>query len=71
MNSHTDHEVRFLGVPEVAKRWGVHQNFVYNLIKRGDFPFLKFGSQKRPVLRIPLEALERWEAKQLAGEVQK
>jgi Helix-turn-helix domain len=57
----------FFGVSDVAKRWDVHQNFVYNLIKSGELPCLKIGNpgSKRPVIRIPLDSLKNWEAKQL------
>lgn len=57
----------FFGVPDIAKRWGVHQNFVYNLISSGVLPCLRIGpaGSKRPVIRIPLDSLEAWEAKQL------
>jgi Helix-turn-helix domain len=59
----------FFGVSAVAARWGVHQNFVYNLIKSNELPCLRIGNPgtKRPVIRIPLDSLEAWEAKQLEG----
>jgi excisionase family DNA binding protein len=58
----------FFDVPDIAKRWDVHVNFVYMLIKHGELPCLKIGNagSKRPVLRVPKTALERWEAQQLA-----
>jgi excisionase family DNA binding protein len=61
----------FFGVSDIAERWGVHQNFVYNLIKGGELPCLKIGNAgtKRPVIRIPLEALEAWEAKNLKATI--
>ncbi len=57
----------YFGVSDVAERWGVHQNFVYNLIKGGELPCLHLGNPgtKRPVIRIPLISLEAWEANQL------
>jgi excisionase family DNA binding protein len=56
-------------VSDVATRWGVHQNFIYNLIKSNELPCLRIGNPgtKRPVIRIPLDSLEAWEAKQLKG----
>jgi excisionase family DNA binding protein len=62
----------FFNVPDVAKRWNVHVNFVYNLIKSNELPCLRIGNPgtKRPVIRIPLDSLEAWEAKQL-GQGQK
>lgn len=61
----------FFGVSDVAQRWEVHQNFVYNLIKSGELPCLKIGNpgSKRPVIRIPLDSLEAWEAAQLSNRV--
>ncbi len=57
----------FLDVVGVADRWGVHPNFIYTLIANGDLPHLRIGKPgtKRPVLRIPVEALESWEKSQL------
>ena len=59
----------FFGVADVADRWGVNQNFIYNLIKSGELPCLRLGNPgtKRPVIRIPLNSLEAWEAAQLQG----
>ena len=57
----------YLSVSDVAKRWGVRDQFVYGLITQGKLPALKMGSPKRPVVRVPRESLEQYEAAQMGG----
>ena len=57
----------YLSVADVAKRWGVRQQFVYGQIAQGKLPALKMGSVKRPVVRVPRESLEQYEAAQMGG----
>ncbi len=55
----------YISVGQTAKRLGVHNHFVYNLIKKNGLPCMKIGAAHKPVLRIPVAALEAWEAQQL------
>lgn len=61
--------VQYLGVPAVARRFGLHVNTIYKEIDEGRLPAVKFGApgSKRPAIRVPMAALEAWEAKQLEG----
>jgi hypothetical protein len=73
LNQQASTSKSFLGVPDVANRWGVHTNFVYNLIKNGNLPCLKISNPKnpngkRPMIRIPLAALEAYERSQTIGQ---
>jgi excisionase family DNA binding protein len=58
----------FFSPKELAKRWRVHANCVYGLIRANSLPVVKIGkeSSRRPAIRIPLEAVKAYEAKKLA-----
>ena len=57
-------------VAGAAKKFGVNQRLIYKEIQEGRLPAIKLGDpgSKRPVIRIPADALERWEAAQLEGQ---
>jgi excisionase family DNA binding protein len=57
----------FLSVKSTAARYGVNPRTIYTAIEEGRLPAIRIGEPgtKRPVIRIPLSALEQWEAKQL------
>ena len=57
----------YLSVAEVAKRWKVRGQFVYGQIAQGKLQALKMGSPKRPVVRVPRDSLEQYEAAQMGG----
>ena len=53
-------EKLFLRIPEVADSLGVSRATAYDLIARGQIPSVKLnGRGKRPILRVPAEALRR------------
>ena len=56
----------YLTVEAAAKRFGVHARLIYKEIAEKRLPAVKLGApgSRRPVIRIPLEALEHWETKQ-------
>jgi excisionase family DNA binding protein len=56
----------YLTVEAAAKRFGVHARLIYKEISQKRLPAVKIGApgSRRPVIRIPLEALEHWETKQ-------
>ena len=54
----------YLSVQAAAERLQVHPNLIYNEIKAGRLPHIKVGLK---VIRIPWQALEAWEKKQLQG----
>ena len=60
----------YLTVKSVAQKLGVHPKLIYAEIQEGRIPALKIGEpgSKRPVIRIPADALERWEAAQLEAQ---
>ena len=62
--------IQYLGVPAVARRYGLHVNTIYNEINEGRLPAVKFGApgSKRPAIRVPVAALEAWEQAQLGGK---
>jgi excisionase family DNA binding protein len=62
--------VGYLDVKSAAKRFGVHPRLIYKEIAEGRIPAVKIGApgSKRPVIRVPLEALEAWEKAQLGGK---
>lgn len=43
---------------ELSRRWGVCRTTVYNMIRRGDIPFIRL-SERRVI--IPAEAIRKWE----------
>jgi excisionase family DNA binding protein len=56
-------------VNQIAARFGLHFKTVYQMINRGDLPSIKINpTSKRPVVRVPVAALEAWEAANLGGE---
>jgi hypothetical protein len=59
----------YLSVSDAAKRYGFNRKFVYDLLNMKVLPCVKFEKPgtKRPVIRIPIDALEKWELKQLEG----
>jgi excisionase family DNA binding protein len=62
----------FQGEAQAARRFGVHCRFIYKKIAERHLPAIKLGAPGScgPVIRIPLEALERWESAQLEREQQ-
>lgn len=52
---------------ELADRWKVHPNSIYNLIQDGELTALRIGKKttRRPAIRIPFDTVEAYEAKQL------
>jgi excisionase family DNA binding protein len=48
-----------IAVPEAAEMLGISRNFAYELVNRGELPYIKLGKRKL----IPIIALE----KKLAG----
>ena len=61
--------VQYLNVAAAAKRFGVTERLIYKEITEGRLPAIRLGDpgSKRPVIRIPVEALDLWEARQLIG----
>jgi excisionase family DNA binding protein len=57
----------YLTIPETAERFGVKLKFVYDLINAKVLPSIKLQlpNKSRPVLRVPIAALEKWEADQI------
>jgi excisionase family DNA binding protein len=57
----------YLSVNAVAERFGVESRFIYKEIAQKRLPAIKLGdsSSRRPVIRIPIDALQRWELEQL------
>ena len=57
----------YLSVNAAAKRFGVESRFIYKEVAQKRLPAIKLGDprSRRPVIRIPLEALQRWELEQL------
>jgi excisionase family DNA binding protein len=55
----------YLSVAQVAKRFKINHKYVYDLIANDVLPSVKFLKPKseRPVIRVPIAALEAWEAK--------
>ena len=60
----------YYNVAGAAKKFGVNPRLIYKEIQEGRIPALKIGEpgSKRPVIRIPADALERWEAAQLEAQ---
>ena len=61
---------QYLNVSAAAKRFGVTERLMYKEITEGRLPAIRLGDpgSKRPVIRIPTDALERWEAAQLEAQ---
>jgi excisionase family DNA binding protein len=57
----------YLSVGAAASRFGVHSRMIYKEIAEKRLPAIKLGdpNSRRPVIRIPIEALQRWELEQL------
>jgi excisionase family DNA binding protein len=57
----------FLSVAQVAKRYGINHKYVYDLVAKNVLPSVKFKkpNSERPVIRVPIAALEAWESSQL------
>ena len=53
---------KFLSMTEAAERYGVHYKLINALVNAGTLPSMKLS---RNAVRIPLDALERWEEEQL------
>lgn len=53
-------------VNAIAARWNTDRKFVYNLIATGQLRALKLGAPgaKRPMIRVPVDALEAFERAQ-------
>jgi excisionase family DNA binding protein len=60
-------EAEFYTPNELADRWRVHPTSIYNLVQDGELAALRIGKKttRRPALRIPFEAVETYEARQL------
>ncbi len=52
---------RLVTVKELSNYLRVHPSTIYRLLKRGDFPGFKLGSD----WRFNLEAIDRWRVNQL------
>ena len=57
----------YLSVNAVAKLFGVESRLIYKEIAQKRLPAIKLGdpTSRRPVIRIPREALQHWEFEQL------
>ncbi len=53
----------YLSVREVAQRWGVHRNTIYNLIRRGEIRVVRVSPK---AFRIAREEVERFERERLS-----
>lgn len=50
-----------LSAQELAERWKVKVPTVYQMVYRGQIPFVKLGSSRYSALRFPAEEIERYE----------
>jgi len=59
---------RTLSVVDAAEHLGISKSSVYNLIAQGAFsPIANIGTAKRPRIRIPAEAVEKFIASRTEG----
>jgi excisionase family DNA binding protein len=60
----------YVSPKQAAERFNVHTHLIYKEIAAGRIRAVRIGApdSKRPVLRIPIAALEAWEAAQIGGE---
>ena len=63
-------QTRYLTVAQFAQERQIDVRTAYTQIAAGHIPSIKLSAPgaKRPTIRIPREALEKWEAEQLAGD---
>lgn len=63
MAPRSDQEL-LLRVEVAAERLAVSRATLYRLIQRGELPTIRIGS----AVRVPVSAIERWLADQIAGQ---
>jgi excisionase family DNA binding protein len=60
----TNSEQLLLRIDTAAARLAVSRTTLYRLVNRGDIPTVRIGT----AVRVPVSALERWLAGQIAGQ---
>jgi excisionase family DNA binding protein len=48
-------------IPDLAKHWDVSNGYVYRLVASGELRHMKMGKSKQSPVRIPNEAVVRYE----------
>jgi excisionase family DNA binding protein len=56
-----------LTVKQLAERWGLHIDTVYDWARRGKIPAIKLSRSKRGDWRFDLEQIEKWERSRTTG----